>query len=97
VVGRILAPAISKVGRERRLGQHGIVGNLIEASRGRSGSSGDPVRSGAVGAVGEGGQPVGEEAGVRVVLGEAPVELGDGRSDTSTWMASTVIGVDGDQ
>jgi hypothetical protein len=34
VAGRIPVPAVSEVGRERRLGQHGFVGNSIEASRG---------------------------------------------------------------
>jgi hypothetical protein len=34
VADRILASAIGEVGRERRLGQHGSVGNSIEASRG---------------------------------------------------------------
>jgi hypothetical protein len=39
----------------------------------------------------EGGRPVGEVAGVRVVLGEAPVGPGNGRSDPSTWMASSTL------
>jgi hypothetical protein len=43
----------------------------------------------------EGGRPVGEVAGVCAVLGEALVGSGDGRSDPSTWMASTTVGVDG--
>jgi hypothetical protein len=47
------------------------------------------------GAAEEGGQPVGEVAGVRVVLGEVLVGPGDGRSDPSTWMASSTVGVDG--
>jgi hypothetical protein len=47
--------------------------------------------------VDEGGRPVREVAGVRVVLGETPVGLGDGWSDPSTWMASAAVGVDGDR
>jgi hypothetical protein len=34
VAGRILAPAIGEVGRERQLGLHNFMGNSIEASRG---------------------------------------------------------------
>jgi hypothetical protein len=45
----------------------------------------------------EGGRPVREVAGVHVVLGKAPVGLGDGWSDPSTWMASAAVGVDGDR
>jgi hypothetical protein len=44
VADRISALAIAEVGRERRLGLHGFMGNLIE---GRSRSPGDPVHSGA--------------------------------------------------
>jgi hypothetical protein len=48
-------------------------------------------------AVEEGSRPVGEVAGVRTVLGEALLGLGDGRSDLSTWMAMAAVGVNGDQ
>jgi hypothetical protein len=34
VAGRIPVPVVGEVGRERQLGQHGFVGNSIEASRG---------------------------------------------------------------
>jgi hypothetical protein len=45
----------------------------------------------------EGSRPVGEVAGVRAVLEEALLGLGDGRSDLSTWMAMAAVGVNGDQ
>jgi hypothetical protein len=45
----------------------------------------------------EGGRSVREVAGVRVVLEEASVGPGDGRSDPSTWMALAAVGVNGGQ
>jgi hypothetical protein len=42
-------------------------------------------------AVEEWGRQVGEVAGVLVVLGEALIGTGNGRSDPSTWMASATF------
>jgi hypothetical protein len=42
-------------------------------------------------AVEEWGRQVGEVAGVLMVLGEALIGPGNGRSDPSTWMASATL------
>jgi hypothetical protein len=101
VASRISAPAIGEVGRESWLGLHNFMGNSIEASRGGVAHWETCVRRRWRGGVltgvrlerrwRRGGRPVRVVAGVCAVLGEAPVGVGNGQSDLSTWMASETL------
>jgi hypothetical protein len=92
VASRISASAASEVGWGQWLGQHSEVGDSFEAHQGgEAGWGGGARRRPTREAAEEGGRPVGKVAGVRTVLGKAPVGVGNGWSDPSTWMASATL------
>jgi hypothetical protein len=76
----------------RHLGEEWLTGRPCSQRRSRGGGA-HQRPAGEVAK--EWGRPVEEVAGVRTVLGEAPVGPGDGRSDPSMWMALAEAGVNG--
>jgi hypothetical protein len=78
--------------RLRHIGEECLTGRPCPQRRSRCGGA---HRRSAREVAEEGGQPVREVTGVRTVHREAPVLLGDGRSDPSTWMTLAAVGVDG--